>query len=286
MNDLLEKFKKVIEVGNITRASKELNISQPALTMSLNKLEKEFDAHLLVRSKKGIYPTEMGKCVYRYASKIHNNIESLQREIDELKEHKSLILNVGMIDYIAMHFLSDILKTFPHDIKFNIHINNSTELVRMLEVGEIDFAITTMPKSKLHKQFTISKLGSHSLHMCVSTDSVEKITNVQDLRKKSFITYNAKSYTYKLIHEALVGLGIEPNYIAHSTSPTVSLELVKLGKGIGILPRKLISDDLHIIELPKLEFTRELALITPHDVYLSDVSKQFIERLEELITSN
>ena len=59
--NLLKYFYEVVNTGNITKTSKKLLISQPAITKAIKELENELNVSLLQRSKKGVIPTEEGK---------------------------------------------------------------------------------------------------------------------------------------------------------------------------------------------------------------------------------
>ncbi|MCQ2558755.1 MAG: LysR family transcriptional regulator [Oscillospiraceae bacterium] len=63
----LEYFLKIVECGSITKAAKELYVSQPTLTKAINNLEAEFNIHLLERSAQGICVTPEGRKFFRYA---------------------------------------------------------------------------------------------------------------------------------------------------------------------------------------------------------------------------
>ena len=63
----LQYFVTIVDCGTITRAAELLHIAQPALSQHVTALENEFGHQLLVRSRRGIEPTEAGRSVYRYA---------------------------------------------------------------------------------------------------------------------------------------------------------------------------------------------------------------------------
>jgi len=76
----LAYFVAICDQRSITRASKELYISQQNLSLAMHNLEKELGTALLVRTNKGVYPTEFGKKVYYFAKNTIDNWTSLKRE--------------------------------------------------------------------------------------------------------------------------------------------------------------------------------------------------------------
>src|SRR6266702_1034469 len=66
----LKYFVKIVDIGSLTQAAEVLYIAQPALSQQLATLEGEVRQQLLVRTKRGVTPTEAGKVLYRHAQLI------------------------------------------------------------------------------------------------------------------------------------------------------------------------------------------------------------------------
>lgn len=77
----LRYFAKVVELGGITRAAESLHIAQPALSQQISKLEDQFGTQLLVRTSKGISPTENGRILYRHANFVMQQLEQARLEM-------------------------------------------------------------------------------------------------------------------------------------------------------------------------------------------------------------
>ena len=74
--NLLKYYFEVVNVGNITKASKNLLVSQPAITKAIKELENELNIILLERSKKGVIPTEDGIILYNHTKKLFQDFNS------------------------------------------------------------------------------------------------------------------------------------------------------------------------------------------------------------------
>ena len=74
--NLLKYFYEVVNTKNITKASKNLFVSQPAITSAIKELEEEFKVKLLNRSKKGVTPTLEGEILYNNIKEIFNNLNT------------------------------------------------------------------------------------------------------------------------------------------------------------------------------------------------------------------
>ena len=77
----LKYFVKIVDIGSLTQASEILHIAQPALSQQLATLEGEFQQQLLVRTKRGVTPTEAGKVLYRHAQIILRQFEQARSDV-------------------------------------------------------------------------------------------------------------------------------------------------------------------------------------------------------------
>jgi len=91
-----EMFAMVARLGNLTHASAEMNISQPALTQQLKNLEKEYDLKLHKKGGKGIELTEAGKILLKYVQRTLKQHEKVKRRLSATTApNKALSLTIG-----------------------------------------------------------------------------------------------------------------------------------------------------------------------------------------------
>lgn len=74
----LKYFVKIVDIGSLTQAAEVLHIAQPALSQQVATLEGELDQQLLIRTKRGVTPTEAGKILYTHARTILRQCEQAQ----------------------------------------------------------------------------------------------------------------------------------------------------------------------------------------------------------------
>ena len=77
----LKYFVKIVDIGSLTQAAEILHIAQPALSQQLATLEGECRQQLLVRTKRGVTPTEAGTTLYRHAQIILRQVEQAQNDV-------------------------------------------------------------------------------------------------------------------------------------------------------------------------------------------------------------
>lgn len=139
----LKYYKEVVETQSISKVAQNSHISQSALSQMMQKLEAELGYKLLNRSNKGVYPTDLGKVVYKYSGimiRIH------EKMIDELISHQHHMENVringygSFINYSLPCIMYKIKKKFPK-YKFELHSKTNEESFNDLinEVVDIGF---------------------------------------------------------------------------------------------------------------------------------------------------
>jgi len=141
----LEAFIKVVDLGSVTRAAKLLNVAQPALSQQIASLESDFKRQLLVRSARGVKPTEAGQILYRYAKSIQRQIDEARRSILDNKPELTGNVTIGLAPLssatlLATPLLMKVRERFPGIV---LHIYDSFGIVlsEMMLKGSMDMAV-------------------------------------------------------------------------------------------------------------------------------------------------
>lgn len=136
--------KTIAEEKSISKAAKKLVITQPALSVCVQKIESSLDVMLFKRTHKGLLLTFAGERYYRLANdilKIYNDFETDMEDINTLRKGR---ITLGITVYLATYILPIILPVFKQrcpNVEVVLVEKNSTEVEEALASGEIDFAI-------------------------------------------------------------------------------------------------------------------------------------------------
>lgn len=275
----LIRFKKVADVRNITKAAELLFITQPALTQSIHRLERELGTKLLETTNKSVSLTAEGEIVYEIASKIID----LWNNAKKLKTSNIQSTSLGLFDSAAITLSSYIQeKQFKKAIEMTI--DRSENLLKKLNIGVLDLCICVLPRNlKDYQNVTLVKAYREKLVPVTTIKHKEKINAIP------FILYGKDSQTGRFVDGVFVKKGIQPNIIAESVNPLFIKELVLRNFGVGILPLGMVEDEirrkkLYVQKLPIL-FERTCGIFRSKsqshsevDVVLSELSKQVIIR--------
>lgn len=254
MEERLRKFARLVDAGSFTQASKELHLSQPALSAAISKLERELRSQLLIRGSRSFRLTEAGKLAYTTGKALIIEKGNLLSQISELAQEQAPI-TIGMIDSIAgIMTTAESLDALDRQAKVSLVVNNSRYLIEAVERDELDVAFVVDQTKAQSDLIETSFVGSEALLLVCHTDLVQ--TTQKTLEHgllPNFISYDPASTSYQIIDAALQTIGVKVSPTFTSTSPAVMLSLVLAQKGTAVLPYLLVKDLLQkgTLTLPK-----------------------------------
>ena len=140
----------VAEHQNFTKAAKKTFVTQPTLSMQIQKLEEELDIQIFDRTKKPIELTTVGKKIVSQARNIVNEAERMQDVVDQEKGFVGGEFKLGIIPTIMPTLLPMFLKTFTNKypkIQLKIEELTTDEIINKINDGHLDAAIAATPLS-------------------------------------------------------------------------------------------------------------------------------------------
>lgn len=147
----MQYFLCLAETGNVTRAARQLNIVQPALSMQIAKLEAEFGKKLFDRTAHGVSTTPAGEALARLISPIVRDVEHAMQEMARLDGRVSGRVVVGLITSVAQSTLANSSATvaarYP-DVEFSACEGYTETMMDWVTTGQLDLAIINVPRQK------------------------------------------------------------------------------------------------------------------------------------------
>lgn len=236
--NLLKYFYEVVNVGNITKASQKLMVSQPAITKSIKELECELNTRLLERSKKGVIPTEEGKILYEHIKNMFQKLNSTLNVL-EMSNKKGGHLYIGSTTTNFMNFIMDTLKVFKEKYP-NIHIHIVLEEINVLNdmsrLGHLDILI----KNSYETIEGFCNIKSFEINDCFiasknSFPELEKgVHSINELLEYPTVLLSSITHGRRNFDEYLKANNIEYKPTYEFNSYSLCRELVRNGFGICI----------------------------------------------------
>src|SRR4051794_22924206 len=94
-------FATIVELGSLKKAAKQLSISQPALSMSMTRLERAVGTKLLERSPTGVIPTESGELLCRHAQLIKEEMRYVEARLKGGHTDDARVITIGVLPTLA-----------------------------------------------------------------------------------------------------------------------------------------------------------------------------------------
>ena len=147
----LQYFLCLAREGNVTRAARQLNIVQPALSMQIAKLEKSLRKQLFYRSAHGVSLTPAGETLAGLAGSIMQNVDHARDEMARLDGKISGLVGIGMITSAAQSTLAassaKIAVQYP-EIQLLVCEGYTEVLLDWVATGQLDIAVVNLPPGK------------------------------------------------------------------------------------------------------------------------------------------
>ncbi len=235
----LQRFVKIVDVGSLSRAADIMNIAQPALSQQLASLEAEFNQQLLVRSKRGVVPTEAGAILYRHAQAVLRQIDQAKSDVGMAGQELSGSVSVGLggigISTIAVPLLLALRARHPGIL---LYINDSfgTTLSELVMTGKIDMAVVYgdirvrgLQLDPLIREplFLVARKGEYGSH---STIKFRDLADLDLLLPRKF------NYIRRLLDRNFDREGVTPRIVAELETGVTISQAVIAGVGVAILP--------------------------------------------------
>ena len=142
-------FYTVANAGNISKAAKELYISQPAISKSIQKLEESLNCKLFSRSSRGVILTDEGTLLYDHVKEAFETLsmgeDKLKRSIELGVGHISIGVSSTLCKYMLLPYLSEFIHQNPH-ISISISCQSTNETLRLLDDNKVDIGLIGKPE--------------------------------------------------------------------------------------------------------------------------------------------
>lgn len=284
--ELYKVFYHVAVTLSFSEASKQLFISQSAVSQSIKVLEKKLNQNLFIRSTKRVQLTPEGESLLRHIEPAINLIQRGENQIMEANSLGGGQLRIGASDTICRYFLVPYLSRFHKEFP-GIHIkvanNTSIGCVDLLESGQVDLIFTNYPNSRLGNTGHMTKVRTFQ-DVFIANRNYFNLEN-QKLTLRQLLNYpilmlDRKSTTSEYLHALFQQHQLDLVPEIELSSNDLLLDLASIGLGIAFVPDYCLpkhSTDLFPLSLAEELPSRQLMLVHSEQLPLSPAAKQFLE---------
>ena len=288
----LSIFAAVAKHRNITKASKELHITQPSVSQQLKFLEEECGGKLYNKLSRGIELTERGQLFLNDAEPILLEIERLKAKFNGTPtDGKVRSLVIGGSHSPSVSFLPSHLAVFKDThpkVQLILRTDTSRAIEQLVLNSEAEIALITNPSnspSLIYKPYRKEELVAfvsvnHPLAKRGELTRAELAQAPLVIKREK----TGKAYRTEEIFRQLEREGFKLNIVLECESAEAVKSAVKVGVGLGILYRDIVEPDvkrgeLKIIKVPELKMKVDTFIIYPKESPLSPHAQDFLTLL-------
>lgn len=257
---LYKIFYTVAIAGNISKAAKELYISQPAISKSITKLEQSLDTILFSRNSRGVQLTEEGQILFKYLESAFSTISTAEEQIKRIKEldigHITIGVSTTLCKYILLPYLQKFIEECPH-IRITIECQSTNKTLQLLEENKIDIGLIGKPYNLKNIDFyTLGEIED----VFVATDNyinnlkIREIAGGNNLFKSAtLMLLNKENMTRQYIDDYFNKNNIEINNLIEISTMDLLIEFAKISLGIACVIKGFVEEDLQngtLTEIP------------------------------------
>ncbi len=262
--ELYRIFYVVANNSNITKASEELNISQPAISKSIKNLEEQLGGKLFVRTKRGVVLTEEGREFYNYIKQAIEYINNAENKFTDLINLETGCIKIGINTTLTKEFLLPYLEEFHllyPKIDIQIVTGLANDLMPKLRNGLIDIVILNLTDKNYGNDIDIIKCKK--VNDCFVVNKKYKDLTLKEISLKELNNYplilqakgsNTREFLDNIARES--GVVLKPNI--ELASYTLVVEFSKIGLGIGYVTKEYIKDAIKNGDLFELKIKEKI----------------------------
>lgn len=282
--ELYKVFYHVASTLSFSEASKQLYISQSAVSQSIKALEKKLDQTLFIRSTKRVHLTPEGEILLRHIEPAMNLIKRGESQLVDATSTGGQI-RIGASDTICRYFLVPYLERFHKEFpSAHIKVTNETSIkcVELLEAGLVDCIVINYPNSHLSNLHSIKKIKNFKDVFVANNSFAElqdKKVSFRELLDYPILMLEKHTTTSEFLHSLFQQHELDLVPEIELTSNDLLLDLAKIGLGIAFVPDYCMpkySDKLFCLDMENELPTRELAIVYNNRVPVSKATLEFL----------
>jgi DNA-binding transcriptional LysR family regulator len=299
--DQLRILKAIVDEGSFKKAADSLFVTQPAVSLQVQNLEKQLDIAIFDRGGRKAQLTEAGKLLLNYCEKILGECLETCKAVEDLNNLKGGSIIIGASQTTGTYLMPRMIGVFRQkypEVSVQLQIHSTRRTGWSVANGQIDIAIIggQLPL-ELNELLEVIPFATDELALVLPTNhplTKSKELTKEDLYSLRFITLDNQSTTRKVVDQLLSSSGLDVQRL-HIEMELNSLEAIKnavqSNLGAAFLPvvsieRELSGGSIHRPIVADLEVKRELKVITNPGRYSSRAAKAFTQDILPLFASS
>ncbi|MCL4795073.1 MAG: LysR family transcriptional regulator [Bryobacteraceae bacterium] len=281
----LKVFLTVATERSFSRAGEKLLRTQPAISLTVQRLETELGERLLDRSGRELVLTDAGRIVLDYCRRFENLERDLENAIAELRDMAAGRLVIGANESTTLYLIQHIVnyrRLYPK-VKVQVRRTLSSKIPEQLIDGDLELGVISYDPED-------DRLEAHAIyhdHLCFVVSPQHRFAgraqvSIKELGMETFIAHNVMSPYRESVLKAFNKAKVPLNMDVEMPTVETIRKMVQRNEGVAFLPKMCVEQELEsraLIEVDVLEINveRRIQLLYPSRRALSHAAKAFLE---------
>jgi DNA-binding transcriptional LysR family regulator len=287
----LEVFCTVVECESFSAAAEQLIMTQPAVSMQVQAVQRYFGFQLLERRNRRTVPTEAGRAVHQWAKKVLQSLDETRRSLDDLQHAEAGRIVIGSSMTIGSHVLPPILsrvkRQYP-SAEIVVRLGEKHEVCAEIANGGVDCGVVIA--REIPTDLDVEVVGFEEIMFIAGATHPlmgKRHVRVADLADQPFILAPKGSSYRKVIDDMLAEQGLANVPVLMELDGADSVKrAVQQGLGLGVALRsgvewELEHDLLHEIQLTGPRPKVQIGIVTDSRRHSSPIAHAFTDYLRD-----
>jgi LysR family nitrogen assimilation transcriptional regulator len=291
----LRYFVRIVDLGSVSRAAADLYVAQPALSKQVAALETELGTALLVRSTRGVTPTDAGLAFYAQAQAILRQIGRVPDEVRSAAGNPTGLIGVGMpfsVSGLVAPALVAAAREHLPGVTLSITQGVSGYLEELVASGRLNLSLL-YERAQPARHIEERTLLVEDLFLVTANERPAKgarddTVTLREAARYPLVLPGPANTTRRIVEQAFAREGARLDLLAEMDAPWTVRAMVAAGMGAAIMSRAALHPDteaagLRFRRIVRPSLTRALNLCTPRNEALGRAAVLVLEQLEQVV---
>lgn len=242
----IKAFIAVAETMSVTKASKKLFLTQPAVSRRIAQLEEQLGVRLFDRANKKMFLTIPGNKLLPRCKKIIDDINFAALEASNLGNRVMGHLAVGMSHHVSLYRAPENLKRYQDlypDVELDLNFLTSEEAIELVLRGKLELAMVTLP-TKAAPNLDFVPVWRDELYIAIPNTREYRNASLEELSQKPVILPHLNGTTRKNIDSVFRGRDLSFAHVIETSNFEVISKMIETGLGWSVLPAHMMNDQI------------------------------------------
>lgn len=281
----LEYFCVAARYHNITKAARELFVTQPSISNAIKALEEEFGVNLFFRNNNKLTLTPEGEIFYKSAEELLAHADSVESKFHELRK-KVTPIRIGIPPMLGTIYLPELYlslnESFPN-VDLRLFEFGSIKACNLVLEEKLDIAIVNAEQPSIDK-CNSRIIDTEDLLFCVAPDhplAGQKTLLLTMLADEPLILFNTDSVQVMTLTRQFKAVGVNPHIILNTSQITTLINMVKSGHMGTFLYRSIVEKYPDIVGIPVMpSIEQRIGVIWKKGKYQNTTTEKVIKFIE------